>query len=162
MRHHVALHLGKICAVLAACTLGGCVSNGTLQPDRALFSLDGNYQRYEYAFSIEDTFDRAAAVFREGGYKLDVVDRATGQMSGTRGRTGDETHSEKGLKFYAMVLPGQRGNSILSIKVVQIISRGIPGVTGSKTEVIVADPQMYQYLFRRIETGQQSELPAAQ
>lgn len=151
----MASHLRILCAVLAASTLGGCALNGTLQPDRALFSLDGNYQRFAYPFSIEETFDRAEAVFRKGGYKLDVVDRATGQMSGTRGRTGSDTRSDKGLKFYAMVLPGEGGNSVLSIKVVQIISRGIPGVTASRTEVIVADPQMYQYLFRRIETGEQ-------
>lgn len=98
---------------------------------------------------IEETFDRAVSVFKDAGYKLDVIDRATGQISGRRGATGDKgTATDKDLKFYAMVLP-RSGGSELSIKIVQVIKSGTLGT--SKAELIVNDPQMYQYAFRRIE-----------
>ena len=52
---------------------------------------------------IEDTFDRTVLVFKEAGYKLDVIDRATGQISGRRGATGDKgSVKDKDLKFYAL------------------------------------------------------------
>lgn len=135
--------------ILAACGLSGCAGGSALQPDRSIFSLDNNYQRYAYAMPIEETFDRAVSVFKDAGYKLDVIDRATGQISGRRGATGDKgTATDKDLKFYAMVLP-RSGGSELSIKIVQVIKSGTLGT--SKAELIVNDPQMYQYAFRRIE-----------
>ena len=100
---------------------------------------------------IEQTFDRTTAVFKEAGYKLDVIDRATGQISGHRGQTGDKgSTSDKDLKFYALVLPRGAGSE-LSVKIVQVIKSGALGT--SKAELIVTDPQMYQYAFRRIENA---------
>lgn len=136
---------------LAAITLAltGCAGGSALQPDRSIFSLDNNYQRFSYAMPIEETFDRTLMVFKDAGYKLDVIDRATGQISGRRGATGDKgSPSDKDLKFYALVLPRSTGSD-LSIKIVQVIKSGTIGT--SKAELIVNDPQMYQYAFRRIE-----------
>lgn len=130
--------------------LSGCATGGAVQPDRSVFSLDGNYQRYDYAFPIVETFDRTVKVFREAGYRLDVADRATGQISGERSRAGESTtSSDKGLKFYALVLPSAAGKSQVAVKIVQIIKQGSI-VGGAKTEIIVSDAQMYQYTFRRI------------
>ncbi len=147
-------------ASLLALALTGCATGGaTIQPDRLLFSLDSNYQRNSYAFPVEDAFDRTVRVFRESGYKLDVADRATGQISGARGRTGDRSASDqKGLKFYALVLPSGGDGSEVDVKIVQIIRRdGV--ISNSETEMIVSDPQMYRYLFKRIESvGQDDEL----
>lgn len=134
--------------------LSACAGGSALQPDRSIFSLDNNYQRSSYAMPIEETFDRTVSVFKEAGYKLDVIDRATGQISGRRGASGDKGSStDKDLKFYALVLP--RGDaSDLSIKIVQIIRNGgVPLVNASKAELIVTEPQMYQYVFRRIENA---------
>lgn len=141
--------------------LAGCAGGAALQPDRSIFSLDNNYQRFSYELPIEETFDRTLAVFRDAGYKLDVIDRATGQISGQRGATGDKgSLSDKDLKFYALVLPRDQGSE-LSIKIVQVIKSGTLGA--SRAELIVNDPQMYQYAFRRIENGVRlpSELPAS-
>lgn len=143
--------------MLCASTIA-CSGSGTIQPDRSVFALDSNYQRQAYPFAIEDTFDRAVRVFKEAGYKLDVVDRATGQISGTRGKTGDRPYTDKGLKFYALVLPDGFDGSMLSVKVVQVIVSGMPGINQSRTELIVADPTMYRYLFKRVESA--AELPA--
>lgn len=129
--------------------ISACAGGGALQPDRSIFSLDSSYQRFTYLMPIEETFDRTVAVFKEAGYKLDVVDRATGQISGRRGATGDKgTSSDKDLKFYALVLP-KGADSELGVKVVQIIKSG--ALRTSNAELIVNDPQMYQYTFRRIE-----------
>lgn len=143
-------------ALLCAST-GACSGAGTIQPDRSVFALDANYQRQSYPFAIEDTFDRAVRVFKEAGYKLDVVDRATGQISGARGKTGDQPYTDKGLKFYALVLPDGFNGSMLSVKVVQVIVSGMPGINQSRTELIVADPTMYRYLFKRVES--EAEMP---
>lgn len=135
--------------LLLPALLAGCAGGSAIQPDRSLFSLDNNYQRFGYAMPIEETFDRTVLVFREAGYKLDVIDRATGQISGRRGATGDKGSArDKDLKFYALVLPKGTGSE-LGIKIVQIINSGALGT--SKAELIVNDGQMYQYAFRRIE-----------
>ena len=155
-------------------SLTGCAGGAALQPDRSIFSLDNNYQRFFYAIPIEETFDRTLSVFKEAGYKLDVIDRATGQISGRRGATGDKgSLSDKDLKFYALVLPREAGSE-LSIKIVQVIKSGTLGT--SRAELIVNDPQMYQYAFRRIgnasvaprtgsepvlKSGSRNELPAS-
>lgn len=130
--------------------LGACAGNSAIQPDRAVFNLDGNYQRFSYALPIEQTFDNTVKVFREAGYTLDVADRATGQLSGTRGKTGDpRSANDKGLKFYALVLPAADGQSQVGVKIVQTVERGFV-VNKTRTEMIVADREMYQYLFQRI------------
>ena len=142
--------IASFAAALVFLPLAGCASGGAIQPDRSVFSLDGNYQRCQYGYSIEDTFDRTVKVFKESGYRLDVIDRATGQISGERGNTGGNTSStDKGLKFYALVLPTSSGQSQVGVKIVQIIERGSV-FNKSQTELIVSDPQMYQYMFRRI------------
>ena len=150
-------------ALAAVSLLTACAGGGAIQPDRSIFSLDNNYQRFSYSMAIEETFDRTVSVFREGGYKLDVIDRATGQISGRRGATGDKGVAiDKGLKFYALVLP-KSGGSELSIKIVQIISTGsIPLVNSSKSELIVTEPRMYQYVFQRVENAaKQQTVPPA-
>lgn len=151
------MHKSIIIAIAVATSslaLGGCAGGGAIQPDRVLFSVDGNYQRYSYNASVEDIFDNTAKVFREAGYKLDVADRATGQISGTRGKTGDKsTEDSKGLKFYALVIPTGANETQVGIKIVQVIKRG-SFISGNQTELIVSDPEMYQYLFRRIANVQ--------
>ncbi len=138
-------------AAAALLPLAGCAGGGAIQPDRSVFSLDGNYQRCQYGYSIEDTFDRTVKVFKEAGYHLDVIDRATGQISGERGSMGAlAAASDKGLKFYALVLPTSSGQSQVGVKIVQIIEHGSV-LNKSRTEIIVSDPQMYQYMFRRID-----------
>lgn len=132
-----------------AIALTGCAAGPAIQPDRSIFNLDNNYQRYSYQMPIEETFDRTVSVFRGSGYRLDVIDRATGQISGQRGATGDKgSSSDKDLKFYALVLPRGDGSE-LGIKIVQVIKSG--PLSGTKAEIILNDKQMYQYTFRRIE-----------
>ena len=138
-------------SLLLTTLLAGCAGGSALQPDRSIFSLDNNYQRFGYVMPIEETFDRTVLVFKEAGYKLDVIDRATGQISGRRGATGDKNSAtDKDLKFYALVLPKGTGSE-LGIKIVQIIKSGALGT--SKAELTVNDGQMYQYAFRRIENA---------
>ena len=141
------------------------MGGGAIQPDRSVFGLDGNYQRFEYAMDIEEAFDRTAKVFQEAGYRLDVADRATGEISGQRGRVGGAS-TDKGLKFYALILPASQGRSQVAVKVVQVIGRGSV-INSTQTELIQSDGQMYQYLFRRIanvtlhDARLTPELPAA-
>lgn len=140
-----------VLAALMSFALSACSSGSALQPDRSIFSLDNNYQRYAYSAPIETTFEQTVAVFKEAGYKLDVIDRATGQISGTRGASGDKgSPSDKDLKFYALVLPKGSGSE-LGIKIVQVLRRGPLG--SSRAELIVNDAMMYQYLFRRVENA---------
>ena len=132
-------------AVALAFPLASCGGSAAIQPDRSVFGLDNSYQRYAYDQPIEATFDTAVAVFREAGYRLDVVDRATGQISGQRGPTGDKgTSTDKELKFYALVMPHERGSQ-LSLRIVQIVGGGPLG--GAKAELILSEPQLYQYAF---------------
>jgi len=148
-----------VLAVLMSFALSACAGGSALQPDRSIFSLDNNYQRYAYSAPIETTLEQTVAVFKEAGYKLDVIDRATGQISGTRGASGDKgSISDKDLKFYALVLPKGSGSE-LGIKIVQVLRRGPLG--SSRAELIVNDAVMYQYLFRRIENVSASKPPAA-
>ncbi|MCZ8325831.1 MAG: hypothetical protein O9283_11270 [Sphingomonadaceae bacterium] len=128
--------------------LFGCAGSAALQPDRAIFNLDDNYKRFSVPFSIEESFERTTSVFKEAGYRLDVVDRATGQISGRRGATGDKgASSDKDLKIYVLVLPDGNQSEVRA-KIVQIIQTGPLGTT--KAEIIVSDEQMYRYLFARI------------
>ena len=47
------------------------------------------------------------------------------------------------------MLPTSTGLSQVGVKIVQIIEHGSV-FNKSRTEIIVSDPQMYQYMFRRI------------
>lgn len=157
IRRAAVVSLGRFGAILIPfAMISACAGGAALQPDRSIFSLDSNYQRFTYFMPIEETFDRTVAVFKEAGYKLDVVDRATGQISGRRGATGDKgASSDKDLKFYALVLP-KGADSELGVKVVQILKSGPLGT--SNAELILNDPQMYQYTFRRIENRNTREI----
>lgn len=147
---------GVAMAMVAAALLSGCAGGAAIQPDRSIFNLDNNYQRYSYDLPIEEVFDRTVSVFRESGYRLDVIDRATGQISGRRGAKGDKgTGADKDLKFYALVLPRGEGSEI-GLKIVQVIKSGT--FRSSSAELIVNDRQMYQYTFRRI-AGQMLKPP---
>ena len=142
----------KLLAGMTALALaGGCAHTEPMQPDRSVFNVDASYQRNKYAQPIESTFDRTVAVFREAGYKLDVVDRATGQISGRRGKTGDKgSNNNTDLRFYALVLPDGQ-SSQLALRIVQIASQGIPVLTQAKTEIVLNQPELYAYIFRRVE-----------
>ncbi len=130
----------------------GCAGRAPLQPERAVFNVDDSYQRKVYTQSIETTFDRTVAVFREADYKLDIVDRATGQISGRRGKTGDKgANNETDLRFSALILPS-RGGSQIALRIVQIANQGVPLISQSKTEIVLNQPELYAYIFRRIES----------
>jgi len=132
----------------------GCAGRAPLQPERAVFSVDDSYQRKVYSQSIEATFDRTVAVFREANYKLDIVDRATGQISGRRGKTGDKgSANDTDLRFSALVLPNRGGGgSQVALRIVQIANQGVPMISQSKTEIVLNQPELYAYIFRRIES----------
>jgi len=130
----------------------GCAGRAPLQPDRAVFNVDASYQRKIYSLSIETTFDRTVAVFRDAGYKLDIIDRATGQISGRRGKTGDKgAPIDTDLRFSALILPEHEGSQ-LALRIVQIANQGIPMLSQSKTEIVLNQPELYAYIFRRIES----------
>lgn len=150
--------LATACLLLMG--VAGCVRNVPLQPDRSIFSLDNNYQRQGYDLPIQEAFDRTVRVFTQAGYRLDVVDRATGQISGRRGAAGRRRgSSDKDLKFYALVLPRTEGSE-LGIKIVQIVKTGgIPLIGGSRSELIVNDRQLYAYLFQRVAEAEPVENP---
>ncbi len=136
-------------AAALALPLASCGGGAAIQPDRSVFGLDNTYQRYAYDQPIEATFDNAVAVFREAGYRMDVIDRATGQISGQRGPTGDKgTSTDKELKFYALVMPHERGSQ-LSLRIVQMVGGSALG--GAKAELILSEAQLYQYAFVTIE-----------
>ncbi len=145
----------------------GCARRDPIQTDRTAFTFDSTYQRATYAQPIEATFDRTVTVFREAGYKLDIVDRATGQISGKRGKSGDKgTKSPGDMRFYAIILPGSGSSSQLALKFVTLANVGVPLISGAKAEVIMSQPELYAYVFRRVNgatpTGASSGLaPAA-
>ena len=79
-------------------------------------------------------------MFRDASYRMEVVDRATGQISGRRGPTGDKgTSTDKDLKFYALNIPHERGSQ-LSMRIVQIIRGG--ALNGTRAEVILPNAQL--------------------
>jgi hypothetical protein len=103
-------------------------------------------------------------VFRESGYVLDVVDRATGQISGRRGKTGDKgSKNQVALRFFALVMPGPGQGSQLALKFTQVASVGLPVINQTKAEIILSQPELYAYIFRRVAgapaTGDQSVTP---
>jgi hypothetical protein len=139
-----------LCSFTVCLLLAGCAGGVALQPDRSIFALDNSYQRMTYDRPIEDMFDRTVAVFQEAGYRLDLIDRATGQISGQRGAAGNkQANTDKDLKFYAVVLPEGEG-TVLALKIVQVIKGGAFG--GPTAEIIVNEALLYKYAFRRIGT----------
>lgn len=149
-------------ALIIATAVVGCARTEPMQPDRSVFNVDASYQRAHYDKPIETTFDQTVAVFREAGYKLDIVDRATGQISGRRGKTGDKgSTSGTDLRFYALVLP-DNGESQIALRIVQIASQGIPVLTQAKTEIVLNQPELYAYIFRRIEGAPPAKPNAAE
>ena len=138
------------CSFTVCLLIAGCAGGVALQPDRSIFALDNSYQRMTYDRPIEDMFDRTVAVFQEAGYRLDLIDRATGQISGQRGAAGNkQANTDKDLKFYAVVLPEGEG-TVLALKIVQVIKGGAFG--GPTAEIIVNEALLYKYAFRRIGT----------
>lgn len=134
-----------------ALAAAGCTRNGPIQTDRAAFTFDSTYQRAGYTQPIEATFDRTVAVFRESGYVLDVVDRATGQISGRRGKTADKGgKNQVELRFFALVMPGTNQGSQLALKFTQVASVGLPVINETKAEIVLSQPELYAYVFRRV------------
>lgn len=155
--------MAKIAALIASVAMalvGGCARTEPMQPDRSVFNVDASYQRAQYDRPIESTFDQTVAVFREAGYTLDIVDRATGQISGRRGKTGDKgSNRDTDLRFYALVLPNDDSSEV-ALRIVQIARQGIPVLTQAKTEIVLNQPELYAYIFRRIE-GVSTTLPGS-
>ena len=155
-----------VTAMSAAVLLGsaGCARNEPIQTDRAAFTFDSTYQRAGYSQPIETTFDRTVKVFRDAGYMLDIVDRATGQISGRRGKTGDKgAKNQVDLRFFALVMPGTGQGSQLALKFTQVASVGVPLINQAKAEVILSQPELYAYVFRRVGSSAPaaSAMPAA-
>jgi len=113
--------------------LAACATPNPIQTDRTVFNFDSTFQRAAYGQPIETTFDKTVTVFREAGYALDIIDRATGQISGQRGKTGDKGASKNNdMRFVALVLPGVGGGSQLALKFVQVSNVGVPVITGHR------------------------------
>lgn len=140
----------------------GCARTEPMQPDRAVFNVDATYQRSHYVQPIEATFDHTVSVFRDAGYTLDIVDRATGQISGRRGKTGDKgTNTNTDLRFYAIVLPDGTGSQI-ALRIVQIASQGIPVLNQAKTEIVLNQPELYAYILKRIDGVASPKAPSVE
>jgi hypothetical protein len=148
MRHLLALSL----AVSASMGLSACARPDAIQTDHTRFTPDDTFQRKAYGQPVVSTFDKTVAVFRDAGYTLDIVDRATGQVSGRRGKTGDKNAQRSDdLRFVALVLPGPDGvGSILTLKFVQVSPLGVPVLNRTKAELVLAQPELYAYVFSRI------------
>jgi hypothetical protein len=148
MRHLLAL------ALIASASMGlsACARPGPIQTDRTQFTPDDTFQRKTYSQPVVLTFDKTVTVFREGGYTLDIVDRATGQISGRRGKTGDKGAQRSGdLRFVALILPGSGDvGSVLNLKFVQVSPVGVPVLNRAKAEVVLTQPELYAYVFSRI------------
>ncbi|MFM7008203.1 MAG: hypothetical protein ACKO0Z_02525, partial [Betaproteobacteria bacterium] len=69
-----------VLAFVAITSLGlaACATPNPIQTDRTVFNFDSTFQRAAYSQPIETTFDKTVTVFREAGYALDIIDRATG------------------------------------------------------------------------------------
>jgi hypothetical protein len=148
MRYLLALAL----VASAGMGLSACARPGSIQTDRTQFTPDGTFQRNAYSQTVVSTFDKTVGVFREAGYTLDIVDRAAGQISGRRGKTGDkDAQRSDDLRFVALVLPGPDGvGSVLTLKFVQVSPVGVPVLNRAKAEVVLTQPELYAYVFSRI------------
>lgn len=139
-------------AALLTIALAGCAHNEPIQTGRTAFTFDSTYQHASFSQPIETTFDRTAKVFRDSGYILDIVDRATGQLSGRRGKTADKGgRNDVNLQFYALVMPAANNGSQLALKFTQVARVGIPVISETKAEVILSQPELYAYIFRRVD-----------
>jgi hypothetical protein len=59
IRRAAVVSLGRFGAILIPfAMISACAGGAALQPDRSIFSLDSNYQRFTYFMPIEETFDR--------------------------------------------------------------------------------------------------------
>ena len=143
-----------VLALVAASGLwvSACARPDSIQTDRTQFTPDDTFQRKTYSQPVVLTFDKTVAVFREAGYTLDIVDRASGQISGRRGKTGDkDAQRSDDLRFVALVLPGSGDvGSILTLKFVQVSPVGVPVLNRAKAEVVLTQPELYAYVFSRI------------
>ena len=148
MRHRLALAL----AACASLGLSACARPVPIDADRTQFTPDETFQTKAYSQPVVLTFDKTLTVFREAGYTLDITDRATGQISGRRGKTGDKGAQRSGdLRFVALILPGSGGvGSVLNLKFVQVTPSGVPLLQGAKAEVVLRQPELYAYVFSRI------------
>jgi len=156
-RSHIVLS-----AAMLALAATGCARNEPIQTGRTAFTFDSTYQRASYAQPIETTFDRTVKVFRESGYILDIVDRATGQLSGRRGKTADKGgRNEVNLQFFALVMPAANNGSQLALKFTQVARVGIPVISEAKAEVILSQPELYSYVFRRVDAAVETAPGAA-
>ena len=148
MRHVLAL------ALLAATgvSLSACARPDAIQTDRTQFTPDQTFQTRTYSQPVVLTYDKTVSVFREAGYTLDITDRATGQISGRRGKTGDKgAQRSDDLRFVALVLPGSGGvGSVLNLKFVQVSPIGVPVINRAKAEIVLTQPELYAYVFSRI------------
>jgi hypothetical protein len=148
MRHLLAL------ALIASASIGlsACARSDSIQTDRTQFTPDDTFQRKAFSQPVVLTFDKTVTVFREAGYTLDIVDRATGQISGRRGKTGDKgAQRSDDLRFVALILPGAGDvGSVLNLKFVQVSPLGVPVISRSKAEVVLSQPELYAYVFSRI------------
>ena len=148
MRHLLAL------ALIASASIGlsACARPDSIQTDRTQFTPDDTFQRKAFSQPVVLTFDKTVTVFREAGYTLDIVDRATGQISGRRGKTGDKgAQRSDDLRFVALILPGAGDvGSVLNLKFVQVSPLGVPVISRSKAEVVLSQPELYAYVFSRI------------
>ncbi|MEY3702462.1 MAG: hypothetical protein RLZZ561_82 [Pseudomonadota bacterium] len=148
MRHLLAL------ALIASASVGlsACARPDLIQTDRTQFTPDDTFQRKAFSQPVVLTFDKTVTVFREAGYTLDIVDRATGQISGRRGKTGDKgAQRSDDLRFVALILPGAGDvGSVLNLKFVQVSPLGVPVISRSKAEVVLSQPELYAYVFSRI------------
>lgn len=152
------VHMRRVQVFLSATMLAlvgaGCARNEPIQTGRTAFTFDSTYQRASYAQPIETTFDRTVKVFRDSGYILDIVDRATGQLSGRRGKTADKGgRNEVNLQFFALVMPAANNGSQLALKFTQVARVGIPVISEAKAEVIMSQPELYAYIFRRVDAA---------
>lgn len=152
-----------VVAVVMGISATGCARNEPIQTDRTAFNFDSSYQRSSFAQPIETTFDRTVKVFRDSGYVLDIVDRATGQISGRRGKTADKGgHNEVKLQFFALVMPTANHGSQLALKFTQVARVGIPIISEARAEVILSQPELYAYIFRRVDAASDAPMaPAA-
>lgn len=148
MRHLLALAL----VASASMGLSACARPDSIQTDRTQFTPDDTFQRKAFSQPVVLTFDKTVTVFREAGYTLDIVDRATGQISGRRGKTGDKgAQRSDDLRFVALILPGAGDvGSVLNLKFVQVSPLGVPVISRSKAEVVLSQPELYAYVFSRI------------
>ena len=68
-------------------------------------------------------------------------------------QTGDKgAQRSDDLRFVALILPGSGDvGSVLNLKFVQVSSVGVPVLNRAKAEVVLTQPELYAYVFSRID-----------